>query len=264
MTSPIKFSTKLEQTDLLDLFSGKILALRVFPFVGSNTCKKWQKDLKSKGTLSRYSNAEDVPVNRIGMTLFETENKAEKIVEYLEVGQKTQDAIRDIFGAINPLDQIINTLNSSWTFGCQIQELSNKKMNPGIIRSFEASSNGGLPPHIDSLLKDLPDSHEFDNIQCQLAANLYFDISETGGALELWNYAPSENELENLYTGSYDFIDTTKIPVASKKLLPKQGELILFRSNCVHAVNSSQGGTRSAASCFIGYYDKLSALTVWA
>ena len=264
MNSEIRTTEKLNQSDVMDLITGKILALRIFPFINISTCQKWQSDLDNYGDLSRYSNALDVPVNRIGMTLFETENKPEKILQYLDSSILSQQTIKKIFGELNPMDEIIHRLKNSWSAGCETQKLSNKEMNPGIIRSFEASANGGLPPHIDSLLKDLPDTDEFRNLNAQLAANLYFNVCKSGGELELWNYAPDENELSDLFTGSYDFIDTKKIPVAPKSLSPKQGELILFRSSCVHSVKSSQGGTRSAASCFIGYYDQSNPLKIWA
>ena len=264
MNPKIKAVSKLLRNDILDLLHGDILALRIYPFESEAHCKKWQECLNSNDVLKRYSNAPDVPVNRIGMTLFETENKPEKISQYLEKGQQTQSFIREIFGKRNPLDELIEKVGICWEMGCEIQKIAQQPMNPGIIRSFEASLHGGLPPHIDSLLKDLPDSDEFKDMQCQLAANLYFEVSDSGGELELWNYAPNSMELEMLFTGDYDFIDRIKIPVLPQKLKPKQGELILFRSNCIHSVTQSEGGMRSAASCFIGFYNRKRALTVWA
>ena len=254
----------LEQADLIDLISEKILALRIYPFSTKDHCLSWQHSLNHSKVQQRYSNALDVPVKRIGMTLFETENKSDKLQQYLKEGQDTRKNIQHIFGEENPLDQLINTLASSWQGGCEIQQFKNKKMNPGIIRSFEASPNGGLPPHIDSLFKDLPEINSFNNMKCQLAANLYFGVSEKGGDLDIWNYAPQQSELKNLYTGSYDFIDPLKIPVNAQKIRPRLGELIIFRSNCIHSVSTNMKGNRSAASCFIGYYDVRHPLTVWA
>ena len=264
MNTLTKLAASLEHQDLLSLINGEILALRIHPFASTELCQKWHEDLTKHGQLSRYSNALDVPVNRIGMTLFETENKSEKIAKYLDESPNTINSLEKIFGPNHPLDQILTNLNKSWLQGCVVQKLNNKPMNPGIIRSFEASSNGGLPPHVDSLLKDLPDSKEFDNIKCQLAANLYFNLADSGGELKVWNFEPNHQELDQLYTGSYDFIDTEKIPVQENKLKPSCGELIIFRSSCVHAVSRSYGGMRSAASCFIGFYGENSPLTVWA
>lgn len=264
MNSTIKQTARLLQDEVIQLINKEILALRIFPFVSRSKCDEWTQKLKNNNTMDRYSNALDVPVNRIGMTLFETENKPEKIEQYLEEGKQTKTKIRSIFGLDNPLEKLINNLSESWGAGCHIQSISEKEMNLGIIRSFEPSIEGGLPPHVDSLLKDLPDMTEFDDMKCQIAANLYFDIPEKGGELELWNFEPTPDELEKLYSGDYDFIDRKKIPVSSQIIKPRIGELILFRSNCVHSVIRNEIGERAAASCFIGYYDVSQALTIWA
>ena len=77
----IERSELLEQ-DLLDLFTGKTLMLRIYPFVNEMTCMQWRLPLEKSTELGRYSNALDVSVNRIGMTLFETENDEEKMKDY--------------------------------------------------------------------------------------------------------------------------------------------------------------------------------------
>lgn len=264
MLSAIKTSSTLRQNDLLELITGNVLALRIKNFAESHNCQSWQKSMRTAKQLDRYSNAPDVPVNRIGMTLFETENKKEKLEQYFNSGQKTLDKIHSIFGQLNPLQKLIGDLEECWQSGCDIQQSNHRLMNPGIIRSFEASKSGGLPPHVDSLLKDLPDNNEFRDMRCQLAANLYFEVTKEGGELELWDYQPEAKELEEMFDGNYDFIDRSKIPVVATQMRPEEGELIIFRSNCIHSVKSCQGGMRSAASCFIGYYDTNRPLTVWA
>ena len=257
-------ANQLITKNLLDLINGEILALRIYPFVSVEQCMHWQQKIEHSRQLSRYSNAQDVPVNRIGMTLFETENKPGKIDTYLSEGQKTLPLMRQLFGANNPLQLLFTGLKKSWQNGVQIAQLNGQTMNPGIIRSFEACGSGGLPPHVDSLLKDLPDTTAFDQLECQIAANLYFSLPEDGGELEVWDFEPCVEKLAELYNGNYDFLDTSKIPKQPERLQPKIGELILFRSNCVHAVRASKGGMRSAASCFIGYCGIENPLIVWA
>ncbi len=262
-SSPIKIG-QLNKKNLLDLISGKILALRVYPFISIETCIEWQKQIAKSKLMGRYSNALDIPVNRIGMTLFETGNDHKKLKLYFKKAKETLPSMERIFGERNPIQVLLSGLDTAWASGVVISQLYGQAMNPGIIRSFESDKAGGLPAHVDSLSKDLPDSDEFIDIRGQLAANLYFSVSSKGGELELWDYAPDADELEYLFTGDYDFIDTNKLPVSSQKLGPKVGELILFRSNCVHSVAAGEGGMRSAASCFIGYYGAYQPLTVWA
>lgn len=264
MNTTIVSTTELSQEDIVQLVNRDILAIRIYPFENQATCNRWVKELKNNSMLNRYSNALDVPVNRIGMTLFETEAIPSKIEQYLQEGRLTRGRIQSIFGEINPLDQLINKINQAWLEGCQIQQLSEQQMNPGIIRTFENTDDSGLPPHIDSLLKDLPNNGEFEEMKCQLAVNFYFEVSEKGGELEIWDYEPDQHDLQSLFSGDYDFIDRTKIPTPSYLIKPKIGELIIFRSSCIHSVTKIEDGQRSAASFFIGFYDTARPLSIWA
>ncbi len=258
--------SELLEKDLVDLFTGKSLMLRIYPFIDEMTCKRWRLPLENSAELGRYSNALDVSVNRIGMTLFETENDAAKMDAYFESALGLYDLIDKIIDSdgSNPLRSLHADLENAWTKGSRVETINGRMMNPGIIRSFEANPEGGLPPHMDALYKDLPMCSEFAEMKSQLAANLYLSTPEEGGELEVWNYTPSLEELETLYSGDYDFIDRNKIPLSPAVVKPRVGELILFRSNCIHCVKPSRGGMRTAASCFIGYYDEEKPLSVWA
>ncbi len=257
---------ELLEKDLKDLFEGRVMVLRIFPFASEGTCKKWKYPLENSSELNRYSNATDVSVNRIGMTLFETEGKPEKMEDYFRTASGLHAMVDKIINLkiVNPLKKIQAGLAKAWDEGCEVESLNGRMMNPGIIRSFEADDNGGLPPHIDTLYKDLPTCNEFKKMKSQLAANLYLSTPNEGGELEVWDFTPSTEELQNLFSGNHDFIDREKIPVKPILIKPRIGELVLFRSNCVHSVRASKGGMRTAASCFIGYYDDESPLTVWA
>ena len=169
---------RLNKANLLDLITGKILALRIYPFVSFETCLEWQTKIEKSKLLDRYSNALDVPVNRIGMTLFEADNDSEKLKLYLEEAKKTLPLMERIFGKDNPIQALFSGLALAWESGLAISKLEGRAMNPGIIRSFE--SKGGLPAHVDSLLKDLPDNPEFCSLKGQLAANLYFSVPLKG------------------------------------------------------------------------------------
>ncbi len=260
-----KRKLKLEHIDLLNLLSKEELVLSIYPFVEKTICKKWSDLLENSESLERYSNATDVSLNRIGMTLFETECDEDKVNLYLDLASKTFELVENILGpGQNPIHYFHNVLNEVWPKGCLIESLEGRKMNPGIIRSFEADINGGLPPHVDMLAKDLPNSNAFNNMKAQLAVNLYLGIPDYGGELEIWDFEPTYEEIKSLYTGNYDFIDRKQLPGEPICIKPKAGELILFRSSCVHAVTGSSGGMRTAASCFIGFYGEDQPLTVWA
>lgn len=254
----------LMKKDLQRLIEGKILALRIKPFIDEDICNSWKNPISQASQLSRYSNAEDVSVNRIGMTLFETENKAEKLETYFKVANETFKTVEDLLNGDNPIWEIHTALRASWDKGCVGETMEGREMTPGIIRTFEADPKGGLPPHVDRLHKDIPGIKAFRDMKTQLAANLYISTPDEGGELEIWNHQPDEEELETMFNGTHDFIDRDSIPVQADVIKPQVGELILFRSDCIHSVRPSSGGSRIAASCFVGYYGADSPLSVWA
>jgi hypothetical protein len=190
--------THLSQKDLKDLISGKFLLLRIPQFIEKESCLVWQTPLEGATELQRYSNATDVSVNRIGMTLFETENKPDKLDLYFKSAQDTFSTIEKILYGGNPIWEIHRNLRKVWQEGCNIERLEGKEMNPGIIRTFEADPKGGLPPHTDRLLKDVPNVASFGGMKCQLASNLYINTTEEGGELEIWDYAPNAAELKQI------------------------------------------------------------------
>ena len=108
---------QLSKSLVTDLIHGRILAIRVFPFVKFNDCFQWQKDIDNSLMLQRYSNATDVPVQRIGMTLFETENKEEKINKYLLEASKMPQYLEQVFGSRDPLQSLFKGLKKIWPNG---------------------------------------------------------------------------------------------------------------------------------------------------
>lgn len=256
---------KLYYADLLGLLERKMLVLKIYPFITSTRCEEWAGRLECSTRMKRYSNAEDVPVKRIGMTLFETAQKPQKLKEYFACSAACFPNIEEILGAgENPIARIHEGISEVWPKPCRIERLKGQAMNPGIIRSFESSESGGLPPHIDTLLKDLPKAEVFHEMKTQLAANLYLKVAPQGGELEVWNDEPNQEALDELYSGQHDFMDRSKLPKQMQTIRPRVGELILFRSSCIHSVRPARGGTRTTASSFIGFYNKEKALTVWA
>ena len=255
----------LQFSSVMDLIDGKYLAIRVPNFLPVEHCDSISRQMRRKSSFKRYSMAEDVPVRRIGMTLFETEQKKRKLDQYFKEAIPTSEYLREMCApCINPLDLLRLRLEEIWPAGAQIMKILGKKMLPGIARMFEANASEGLPPHQDILERDLPNlsSEYLPNVQ--LAANIYVEVAPEGGELELWDFAPCLEEFQTLLDGQYDFLDREKIPLSAASIRPQKGELILMRSDKVHAVHPSKGGERIAMSCFLGYFGMHKPLTYWA
>lgn len=258
--------SSLRFEDLNALFEGKILALRIHPFVSKDLIDaNVERLLTHEHNIRHYSMAEDVGVKRMGMTIFETENKPEKLKEYHKLAEQAGERMRSITGPyINPLDLLRVRLMESWQWGLKIEHAQGEPMNPGIVRCFEEGDSNGLPPHQDLLTRDLPGNNKALSIQTQLAANIYVKVPMEGGEVDIWDHEPDLIEFERLRSQEYDFIERENLPDKFVRLKPREGELILFRSSCVHSVLPSKSSMRIAYSCSIGYAGLGKSLSIWS
>ncbi len=256
---------RLDHSDLQKLVDKEVLAIRIHPFIDTADQEAYLQNLADSNLFQRYSCAQDVGVHRIGMTLFETQNDPQMLEAYFRSGEQTYQILDRLFAPYtNPLKKLQQAFSESWANGGQLAYLNGKAMNPGILRKFDRGNFDGLPPHQDTIFKDQGSFEESKCIRAQLAANLYLQIPERGGELEIWNLSFSKEEEKQYYVGKYDFLDRSKIPPPSLRLKPKAGELILFRSDNVHSVRGSIDCERIAISCFFGYYGQNQPMRYWA
>ncbi|CAA6807342.1 MAG: Unknown protein [uncultured Thiotrichaceae bacterium] len=261
--SLVKFSTKLTYQSLRDLCNGDILAIRIPNYYDTAACEKILSHLGQHPQLTgKYDNAPELDIYRLGMAFFETRFNKNLTDTYFSLPDKFKSTVSDICSPYNsPLDQLVNDLEHLWPAGTAIQKLENKAMMPGLIRTF--MENQVFPPHQDMLTRDYPDLPEKEHPLSQLTMNIYLRNFDEGGELELWDYAPDDEQVKQLYTGTHDFIDRGKIPVSSLKIKPTPGELIIVQCSKLHSVRPGTGGNRVAFSCFSAYRGEDQPLTYW-
>lgn len=259
----VKFSTKLTYQSLQDLCNGDILAIRIPNYYDAAACKTILNNLDQNQQLTgKYDNAPELDIYRLGMAFFETRFNKDLLDTYFSLSDTFKQTVSDICAPYDsPLDQLVNDLEALWPAGTAIQKLENKAMMPGLVRIF--LENQVFPPHQDMLNRDYPDLPKKEHPLSQLAINVYLRNFDEGGELELWDYAPDDEQVKQLYTGTHDFIDRDKIPVNSLKIKPTPGELIIVQCSKLHAVRPGTGGNRVAFSCFGAYRGEDQPLTYW-
>ena len=263
-----KLNTKVERLPLLPLdainrlLNKETIAIVIAPFANDSECVQWVSSINQLATFDRYMNAPNVGVSKIGMTFFETDDIEEKVELYFDTAQDFPTYLNEIFKPYDdPISRILTAFDKVWAPGIEVGVLNDKKMCPGIIRRIEHQGDIGLPPHQDRLEKDT----NIDDIDLlsQLAVNLYLQTPTSGGELLIYPAELSQDEVDKLYTGQHDFMDTSKLPEPIV-LKPQEGMMIIFRSDCVHSVNPCQNVDRIAASCSIGYYGDEQPLQHWS
>lgn len=263
-----KLNTSVERLPFLTLdaikrlFTKDTLAIVVTPFANDTECVQWVSSINQLASFNRYMNAPNIGVSKIGMTLFETDDIQDKVQLYFDTAKEFPAYLNEIFKPYDdPLSRILTAFNNVWKPGIEVGVLNDQKMCPGIIRRIEHQGDIGLPPHQDRLEKDTNITNS--GLLSQLAVNLYLQTPEKGGELLIYPAELSQDEVDNLYTGQHDFMDTTKLPEPIV-LKPQEGMMIIFRSDCVHAVNPCKNIDRIAASCSIGYYGMDKKLKHWS
>ncbi|MEZ5536322.1 MAG: 2OG-Fe(II) oxygenase [Thiolinea sp.] len=260
---PVKVESQLNYQSLRDLCDGKILAIRIPGYYEESACQQILSRLETEDELTtKYDNAPELDIYRLGMSFFETRFNKALLEKYFSLSGKFNETVEQIcFPHISPLEKLVGDLKKVWPSGADIQRLNQKPMMPGLVRIF--LENQVFPPHQDILNRDYPALPVQEHPRSQLAVNIYLRNFDEGGELELWDYAPDDEEVKQLYTGTHDFIDRTRIPAQSVRLRPTTGELIIAQCSKLHAVSPGKGGKRVAFSCFSAYRGENQPLTYW-
>jgi CRP-like cAMP-binding protein len=252
---------EIHLSDLRDIIDGRVLAVRVPGWYTSRQCQQLCRRLLRHPGFSRYSIAPDVGVQRVGYSYFETRGDAERLDHYFDQAVPTIAEIRRVCAPLLiPIDRLRLELDEHWPGGAGLASLGGRKMFVGTSRLFEDGHS--LPPHQDILARETSDEVA-TRLLAQMTVNVYLRTPRGGGELEIWDLIPNEEQVAELYTGDYDFLDTSKLPPSAVLIKPGVGELILMLSSRVHAVRASSGGPRVSMSCFVGSTGESERLVLW-
>lgn len=248
---------------LFRLIHGETVALRINSFVDDSLCDEWN-DRINNDQFFRCSNASGFGVSKIGLSLFEIEKNQSLLHSYIKNSKEIDHQLEQIFDPFpHPLQMMQLGFDSLWPDGAKPLKLNGNPACPGILKRFEKQNLRGVPPHRGKIQSDCK-FFDFDiNIKTQLAANLYIQVPDIGGELEIWPVTLDARELDHHYTDEYGFIDRKKLPEPIV-MKPKRTELILFRSDCIHAVRSGSFADQIITSCFVGYSGEFEPLSYYA
>lgn len=173
--------------------------------------------------------------------------------QYLKGALQNLDDARQICSPhAHPIDLVRVILDERHSRGMRILQHRSGPMFAGLMRAF--APGGAADPHIDNLLWDdagqLFPSLDDGNFQ-QLAGNVYMKMPAHGGELHIWTTEPDQaaHERRRDPASSYGLV-VSDLGAPAIRIKPHAGDLVLFRSSCIHSVTKCSGW-RVAASFFL-------------
>ena len=255
-TGRIATVNQLTYNDLTSLFDGESCILVVKGFCPSETAERLSSWLLGE-TRERYDHEVHAPsgvtyvyygVDRVGIPFNKAFGEDERKKAYYA---QAPIAIRAMRAActplLSPIDQLRLILDEVWPDGAGIAAFEGKKMFAGIGRIMRSENSPPSEiPHFDST------SPRIVSLRAQIAANIYVEMPDIGGELEVWDVPPIPFGTPTPPEHGEDWRATLPEPI---RVRPEIGDLVLFNAGCPHAIRRFSAGVRISVQCFLGVRD---------
>lgn len=251
---------KLSLDNIFKLIHGDIDFLIINDFLDVDLCYILSRKIFDAG-YQVYTNAKSI--GRIGMALYETEGNSEKLKNYYSTSRHEIDYMRKLlYPYTNPIDTVRCMLDEIWPKGANLARFhENSTAFIGLSRILEPGVY--FLAHHDVVQKDIRNNHIVNLISRQLAVNVYLQMPTEGGELEYWDREMDPDEFDELRQESYG-INTEILGKPDYTIKPSVGDLFIFNSKKMHAINPPSDANRLSLSFFIGYRGKDSPLIFWS
>lgn len=255
----MKEFTELSADALQVLANEEVGAIVVKNFYDEAFCEKANAVFNSQK--QGYINAPSI--GRVGMAYFEADGQPELIEKYYNNARQGIELMRSAFAPyVSPMDLLRLRLQEAWIPGANLENLDNRKMFVGLTRVV--APNVDFLVHQDDLRVDAPDSLRAKSLQGQFAANIYLDIANEGGELDMWDMILDDATYDDLREPGVYGIERDRLPPPTCSYKPEVGDLVIFNCRRLHAVSASKDKSRLSISCFIGYRGEKQPLTYWS
>ncbi len=183
---------------------------------------------------------------------------SEEYARYYDVAKTYHSNIRSAcFPFLNPFDNFRLELDEVWPKRVGLANFDNhEKMIAGLARLVIAGKDVlvSKQPHCDSVPR------EKVNLKKQFAANIYLDVPNIGGELEIWDVPPlSLDEIERISPTE----DLRSALPPSTTFKPEKGDLIIFNARKPHAIKSFLKGRRITLQGFLGFHED-DSISIWS
>lgn len=256
-----RIATVLNAETLLQLSQREIGLIHVKSFYVCPVIQEVAGKAIDHPKLGHYHKKYTSSVGRICVPHIDTEDDAEAADTYYREAERNISEIRSLFFPyLSPVDYVRLRLQELWPAGANIQRLHGRGCFVGAIRVFEPELSHFLP-HNDRIDFE-SDAPEVKDITEQLVANIYLEVPDSGGDLQLWLREPSSDEHHVIR--DVEGIASSEVTPPAITIHPDAGDLTIFSSRMLHAVTPCKDRYRVGMAAFIGCRGISQPLTYWS
>ncbi|MEK1941553.1 MAG: 2OG-Fe(II) oxygenase [Pseudomonas sp.] len=239
----------LTAADITDVINAKSYGIHIKGFADADTVQLAKERLSRHELRGTFSEQQEF--NRLGKAYIEINDEQSRQAYHAQAVSNIRK-IRDTFRPLaSPIDELRLLLDEVWPKGARLLDVNGEKCFVGIAR-FQGSGVD-LTPHTDNLERNAPSDHQ-PRLLTQLSTNIYLEIPEDGGELEIWGIEPDEAQYERLRGSRAYGIERDLLPPPDFVIKPEPGDLIVLNPRLIHAVRPSATSTRVTLGVFIGYF----------
>lgn len=253
-----RISGQLDRDSILKLLDNDIAAIHVPEFYPRTESAELSKRIAAHQALEAYEVQNSL--KRLGMGYVDVGGEGGKAERYhSEAVASIQEVRKLAYPLLTPVDHLRLLLEELWPLGAAIETVGEKKCFVGTCRVIEAGA--AMLPHSDRFGRMRLDG--LNDMSGQIAMNIYLQMPESGGDLQLWLRKPNEEQDER--QRATDGLTYEELGPPALAISPKNGDLVMFNSQLIHSVRASQGNVqRVTMSFFIGYRGEDKPLSYWS
>ena len=259
--NPIIIADRLDQQSLRQLSRGEIAAIHIKEFYPADLCEKFAIEAVNNSGFGFYSKEFVNKVARLHTPYADAHGDQIAEDAYHDGALAAIHHTRALFRPyLSPMDHARLLLNEYWPGGVELQKLNGRKCFGGIMRVFPPK-NAEFHAHYDRLDEET-DAPEAKGLKQQFGMNIYLQVPEEGGDLQLW--LREATDIERKHVRESEGLPHGMIEPPVHTIHPGIGDLIIMSTWQLHAVTPGKDIARVSIGSFIGCYGENKPLTIWS
>ena len=247
----------VDVSTVFEVLNGNLAAYLVRGFMRFDACRRIVENFwASPGRVPRFGIGEDgVEAYLIGASHY-----GKPTLTYLEEALACKDAVENLYaGTINPVAYFRDLLAAETNQN--VRAASFDGLPAGDSKAIYWNNIGAflLEPHEDlAQVKDpIQAGFEIQQVSRVMAVNVYAQVPEGAGQLQVWNVEPDEETRQELGLSGVGFPYPAELldEYPSTVIAVRTGDLCVINGNLVHAVmrgNKASPRNRLLLTCFTG------------